>query len=501
MTEPPAVSRRGLLAGMAGASASSLLSLPASAAPQAATAPLPGLVGRDPLWAEQLSMNRLGPKLTGSPAHLAYIDRIARQLAAIPGVRLERRPVPFRSWRERHAALELRADGTAPQPLDVTSAYPYSGATPEGGVAAELAFGGRTPDFRPKDCRGRIAFIEAPILPMRFADFLERWGPADAEPAMPAALAHPVFQHFCAPDLRPFRDAGAVGAILAWQGVADAAVRDQYVPFSKPYQDLPALWVGEQTGRRLKAAIGQGGQARLTLLADQDEAASSDALLAMLPGQSDETILVLTHTDGGNALEENGPLVLVALARYLAGLPAGTLRRSYAFAFETAHFARGPVAAKAGLPPSAGNEHPLNLAARHPDLIRRTVACVAIEHLGADEWETADGGYAATGRSALGWAITPSRALADLLLSTAPPDSRLIAARPTGERFMGEGGMAHRAGVPTLGFVPLPAYLLTAPAGGEIAKIDPDRLHRQTAMFARLLTRLDRVPAAALGAG
>jgi hypothetical protein len=327
-----------------------------------------------------------------------------------------------------------------------------------------------------------------------YEEWFDRWGSHKPGLEIPNGLTTSIYQQYCAPDLTPFKKAGAIGVILAWDGVADADAKDQYIPFSKPYQDIPGLWVGQRTGATLKKAIADKAQVRLTLTAENYPDASTDSVMAYLPGASSETVIILTHTDGGNATEENGPLALIAIAKYLAGLPKGTLRRSYAFAFETGHFARAPIQTRAG--------GPKNLVTMHPDLIKRAVAAVAIEHLGSREWESVGDTYVPTGRNAISWAITEKKALADLMLECAEGtlDDRTLAVKPMIKRFNGEGGQTYRAGVPTLGYLPIPAWLLTAPESGEIEKMDANLLHAQVHMFARLLRKLDGIPADVLRA-
>ena len=62
--------------------------------------------------------------------------------------------------------------------------------------------------------------------------------------------------------------------------------------------------------------------------------------------------------------------------------------------------------------------------------------------------------------------------------------------------FFGEGGALNRAGVPTIGYIPLPEYLCAAPANGCIDKMNPDLMHSQIEVFAKVLHKLDRMTAA-----
>jgi hypothetical protein len=113
----------------------------------------------------------------------------------------------------------------------------------------------------------------------------------------------------------------------------------------------------------------------VVLEADTFPDTATDTVVALLPGASnDEAIILNTHTDGPNATEENGALGLVALAKYFSKISRADRRRTLVFPMTTGHFA-GPW-----VPSIRG------FIQKHPDLIKKTVAAVTVEHLGCREW-------------------------------------------------------------------------------------------------------------------
>ena len=60
--------------------------------------------------------------------------------------------------------------------------------------------------------------------------------------------------------------------------------------------------------------------------------------------------------------------------------------------------------------------------------------------------------------------------------------------------FFGEGRPLARAGVPALGFIPVPSYLLSSAEDGHIGKLDAGLMHAQIAFNAALLDRLLELP-------
>ncbi|GAB4520840.1 MAG: hypothetical protein Kow00133_07530 [Amphiplicatus sp.] len=448
------------------------------------------LPSAEDVWDWQLWMNSLGPRYTGDEAHAAFVEFLARSLEEA-GLAVQRDRFRFTRWEARRWALAVSdGPGGSMTEAPVASYYPYSGLTPPGGVAGELVYGGRAPDVAvPGDVAGKIVYLESPTPSLDFAQWYAEIGALPAAAGLPARSKSAAAQTLSAPDLRPFAEAGAAGVVLGWTDVSDERAAGQYVPFSRPLQGIPALWVGPTAGARLRALCAAGGRARLTLEGALHKNTPTDTLYALAEGQTDELIIINTHTDGPNAVEENGGLALLALAQYLNRSPPGTIKRSVLFVLTTGHFARPYV-------PSIGG-----FVEAHPDLIERTVAALTIEHLGALTWESSGGAkHAAPADVEIGLAISGGGALNALFLESAREEAcePVVAVKPNHiERFFGEARQLHQAGAPALGYIPLPEYLLAEAPHGHIDKVDKQRLHQEIRMFARMLHKLDAAPAAA----
>ena len=55
-----------------------------------------------------------------------------------------------------------------------------------------------------------------------------------------------------------------------------------------------------------------------------------------------------------------------------------------------------------------------------------------------------------------------------------------------------------RAGIPTIGYIPIPSYLLAAPPDGCIDKLSKTLLHGQIEAFAKAIHTMDGMTAAQL---
>ena len=437
------------------------------------------------VWDEQVWMAKLGPKYTGNKAHTTFVDFLASEFAAV-GCDVVRDTYTLPRWDARRWSITIEPASGARFTAPVTSYFPYSGETSASGVSGRLRFAGASPGFAFDDLKGAVALIEFATATRDWARLYKPWGIHPSTETFPASLRP---ARGGVSDLTPFARAGAVGVILSWTDISDGNAADQYTPFSRPPQGIPGLYVGRDTGARLKALAADGARATVVLEADRFPDTRTDTLLATLPGSSpDEVIIVNTHTDGPNATEENGALGILALAKYFAKLPKRDRRRTLVFPLTTGHFASPWVPSIRGV------------IEKHPDVIRKAVAAVTVEHLGCREWmDDAAMHYQATGRNEWSVAITPDRAMGEALIAALDGSrDRAAAVNPVNGGWLGEGSSLSRAGVPTIGYIPQPNYLLAGPPDGCIDRLSPELMHSQIQVFAKLIHALDQADRATL---
>jgi hypothetical protein len=472
-----------------------------------AAAPMAGLIGSEAaapagedfgalpskhqLWEDLLFMIACGSRNTGFPGHLKFVDFLADRLKECPGVDVHRDSYSLARWVASNYTLSAQGPNAPMRSLHATSAYPNSGKTGAAGVTGALVdlgrttpneVGGSNPIAITKDIRGKIVLIQAPVHGFPFGANFKIWGAYESNVTLPDRIKEAIWANRATPVLDPFKEAGAAGVILAWEGVSDENAEGQYAPFGKKFADVPALWVGEKTGEELRRLAAAGGQATITLEATITPGAPTDTVYGVLPGASDEIILVHTHSDGPNAVEENAPIGVVALAKYLASLPKGTLKRTYLFTMTTGHMAFSPTARSWRA-----------FVDTHPDLVKRCVGALTLEHLGARMWIDRDGTYVPSGENQTTMVITQSKTLADLALRscTGTIDDRVIAVNPYQHRYTGESGGVIEAGIPTIGIMPVPSYLLKDTPGASIEKIDPRLFRVQLENSTRMLRKMD----------
>jgi hypothetical protein len=286
----------------------------------------------------------------------------------------------------------------------------------------------------------------------------------------------------------PFQALGAIGVVF----IVDAsyeAFKGTYGPFESGFEALPALYVDRDTGAALRSIAAARPKTRLTLTATRQKVPTA-TVTAVLPGASEEVIIFNTHTDGEGFVEENGGVAFVHLARYFASLPASRrLKRTLVFAAWPGHMA-------ADLPQAQGWIN------AHPEIMKRAAAALTVEHLGCTEWDDKlDGGYQPT-RLPEAWAIWTTQGTMfdttrEAVIAHNLPRTALM--RPPGQ--FGVGGAFQSYGIPQIGAIAGPYYLLTLSANGDMDKLDESLASTQIAFLADLTIRLDPIPAGQLRQG
>ena len=224
---------------------------------------------------------------------------------------------------------------------------------------------------------------------------------------------------------------------------------------------------------------------------------------ARIPGASPQRIVVDSHTDGTNAVEDNGSVAMVAIARYLAGLPGACRPRTVEFVFPTAHFYQRLV--------DLNHRHGgAGVIARQLDgeYDQGLVSSVLVlEHLGAIDYEQvprSDGGpgqeLLPNGLRAIQFiGITPSPSLVaavtevvrshgvqrTILLQGADAPGSTV---PSHCNFGGEGTPYNQHLLPTMGVISAPQSLYDPTFGLE--GIDFELMHDELLAYTELLNRL-----------
>lgn len=475
------VDRRTILAAVAASGASALLPAPAGAAASHArvsSLPTPAALK---IWTEK--MVHFGERYAGSEAHGKYVDYLAEQLTRL-GLAVKRDSEPLEHWQAKSWALFV-GTGAARREVPVAAYYTSSGATSPEGVTGDLVW---LEDANPgdKDLRGKIVAFHRKVPAGEWAfgkHVLQNIAPTQPGIRMDRqSVVHLILS----PQLTALRKAGAAAVIIVEDDVPALTLEGAYAPFIYPYQDIPGLFVSARVGEELKRHADQTVTLRLEATRSKT---TSDHISAIIPGESDEVVIVASHTDGPNAFEENGSLGVLALAHHLVKLPRQQRPRTIVLVGVTGHMAQ-----------FAGKDLG-GWFAKNADLKDRAVAVLAIEHLGASEW-ISDGDKArASGAPEQGMCFVSPHPVLEALVKTSFRQANLrnsAVLGPADNVIPGIANAPYRMGIPTIGYLTSPDYLISWAHNDHIDKFDAHRMHDELRVFADMIHHLGRANAAEL---
>lgn len=254
-----------------------------------------------------------GLRSTGSPAHQRMLDWLDRRVRQMPGMTVASQTFRIRGWQPLGQDLTtagwLIAGGEL---VPVAGAIPY---TRPGFAGGELVHLPSTERITAANAGGKVVIRDFPPVDRGY-------------------LAEPVLN-------RDLADAGlarAAGLVVAFD-FPRSQVRGYWDPHTGTHTHVPGVFVGVDEAQRLKQLAAAGGRAHLAVLAGRDRV-TTRSLIATLPGQSKERIVLDTNTDGNTWVQENGNVALLALAEYFAALPQRCRPRTLEFVFATGHLHR-----------------------------------------------------------------------------------------------------------------------------------------------------------------
>ncbi|MGN0468849.1 MAG: hypothetical protein ACI4GY_09010 [Acutalibacteraceae bacterium] len=444
-------------------------------------------------------MNSFGTRLTGSKGHTDFINYLKDEISKM-GVEIFSDPFYFNRWEEKSSSIKI-IDGGEDINIPVSSAYPYSGQTDENGITEELVYIDNANDF--VKANGKIAVYNVSninFLPSEIAFDKRSSLPEDV--VLETKYEGPVitsFVHCFYGILSKLNKAKAV--ILVWEGLHDDCIKGQYLSFILGYQNVPMLWVNETDGKKVIEAAKEHKKANFVLTAETEENAFTESFYCILKGKNaKETVIVNTHTDGTNCVEENGPIALLQLMK---NLKDRELERTHIFVFTTGHF-RLPrfKDIRTGSFQSASR-----WLAMHRELWDgkgdhfKCVANLTLEHMGCLEWRDIDGEYKYTGKPEVELVYTGNKFVDKLYIDTVKEREtvRTMTLRGHNALHFGEGQNFFTMGIPEISLVPAPYYLCVVSDTHEMEKFDAELMTQQTETFMKLIEKIETISAKQLG--
>ena len=243
--------------------------------------------GNPQMWADFVALCDIGGRLAGSASEAAALDFVEKQLKAVPGATVRAEPVEYPGWRCRSAQL---IDGTTGASFPCT---PLLGTAATAGAAAEVFdLGlGRPEDFeRHADrIRGRIVMVrhEYPFATGHIHRRV-KLGLAQQMNAVGFLIAHP--------------ETG-IGPVSGSSGRNGGT-------------GIPALGIGAEAADAFRPSPDGALRSARIVIDGEDYRARTRMLIADLPGQGPDWVVISAHIDGhphGESAIDNATGVVVAL--------------------------------------------------------------------------------------------------------------------------------------------------------------------------------------------
>lgn len=333
----------------------------------------------------------------GSQAHESYVDLLLGQLRNSCLTGIEAPPFEFTRWAPRDWGLTVIEDDETETGISVAGFIPFSGDTPATGLRRELTvlpeLGASATtvllDGRPigeaigdYDVQDKLVAVRLPRLAIPLAllqdsflnagedfDISEFWSDGILEPTyFPALLG--------TAQVEAALEAGDAAGFIAVLPLGPQAADNLYAPFEGVAGHLPGLYLDRDAGAGLRNRISESENAvegRLTLDVAVDESATARNIVGTLPGGSERTIVLSSHTDATNSNEDNGPAAILAIVDYFCSIPQSLRPVTLHVVLHGAHL--------------AGNRGLRTYVDDHAETLSESViAALELEHLGALEW-------------------------------------------------------------------------------------------------------------------
>jgi|SRR3954447_4870158 hypothetical protein len=463
-------------------------------------------------WNQKLA--KFGPRPTGSPSQKRYVNWLDGQLGAIKGVKVTSLHYRFNRWLARETSLHATLGGRN-KDLPLVGPVPYSHVTGPRGITAPMVHLPAETPITAANSGGKIVVRDLVASSLKYGlfDFVS-WFRYDPDHTIDpnAEYKREFLNSQPSDDMAAADAAGAAGVIFVHE-LPRKQIEGQYRPYDGIHWLTPGVQLGIDEGTRLEQAIAAGtaGPGHIVMRAQQTKNARTRSIIGHLPGPGKRRIVVETHSDGMNAVWDNGNVPILAIAHYFAKLPKRCRPGPMEFLFTTAHLYQHLDPSQHG----AGDSEYAKVL--DGDYDRGTVGLVlTLEHLGARDYEAVPRGNGLPGLSLVRTNTTELSTTfvseSDFLVNTL---EQLVQARdvrrsllmkgtaladnshvPPYCSFGGEATPYEQHLIPSVGFITSP-WILFDPGYG-LKSIDFRLLRQQTLMFSDFLLRLRGVPQEAI---
>lgn len=284
-------------------------------------------------------------------------------------------------------------------------------------------------------------------------------------------------------------DQGAVGMIAILKDYDTGTDRFYSDPSAMVQTRMPGVFVGRYVGEQLVERLRSASEpvtARLLLEGEVRDSRSAN-IIATLPGQKPEIILVNTHHDAGwtgGVQDASGIASVLGLARYYAKIPSNFRQKTLVFVFDGSHYDWNyPMGANL-------------FAEANPEVMEELVLAIGIEHV-AKKFRATPEGYVDTGEIEPRILFTPPNRLLFEAAKRAIVANDLhdvVIPKPGAFTLFGETQGFFLRGFPSFSYISGPEYLFLA--DDTLDKVAKDEFEAVVGTFIGIIDAAMYVPGA-----
>jgi hypothetical protein len=337
-----------------------------------------------------------GPTFAGSPSWKSFLTFLEDGFRKCGITDIQKDAITYTSWFTSNDRTtgdwSLAVDG---RDIPVASYWPNSGSTDAAGVTAPLIY--YDCDNPPTSIEGNIVVFDIEPLPDPLPPMFDVYSGFEfvtddnTHPTDGFSLRQ--WYYLAYPGLFGgyndiLKEGKAKGGLVIADMGPERAAGIYMMPYETGAFGIPSLYLDRVAGQQVRDAAQKGLMATLKLLAKQEEA-EAFFLSGVLPGknygnESDELVLLITHTDGPNLTQENGALGILAVMQYFSHIPQTERQRTLLFVLDPQHYMPG--------------RHAVDWFQGHPETAGKIVTSMGIEHIGQMEYREKGDALYPTGR-------------------------------------------------------------------------------------------------------
>lgn len=178
---------------------------------------------------------RLGSRVTGTLQHSHHIDHIQRDLESL-GLKVLSQD---KNFTYNNAPISPPKLFVGDKEVPISSVHPYSGNTDRQGITGRLVDLTGTPisNVNWSQAAGAVAVVNLTLKPAQ--PQLPLWPGFKPWPVLSSSPTNSIggITH-----LTSAKKAGVKGVIWVWHNTPTGTADGQYLPFTNPYEDLPAIF-------------------------------------------------------------------------------------------------------------------------------------------------------------------------------------------------------------------------------------------------------------------